>query len=90
MSGAYGVKNSLKFFADLGDTVVDVLGVVKAYQSSGLWGVMSKIAPLMAEVAVIVVDAKASLPELAELDAEEALQIGAAAYSAIQKIVAAA
>lgn len=90
MTALLGVENTLKFFADLGNTVVEVLNVAKAYKSGGLWAVMGKVGPLMAQVSIIVVDAKASLPELAELDAAEGLQVGAAAYSAIQKIVAAA
>lgn len=90
MTAPIGIDNTLKFFADLGNTIVEVLELVKAYKSGGLWSVMGKVGPLVAEVSVIVVDAKASLPELAALDAEEGLAVGAAAYSAIQKIVAAA
>lgn len=76
------VPNSVKFFEDLAQLVMDALGAVK---SRNIWDMMK----LLPEIQMVVKDAKSSLPELMHLSPEDALMVGAAAYECVKKIVSA-
>lgn len=84
---ALGLQNTVKFLNDVSDIVVEAVGLAK----SGLgWSAYGKVVALVGKVGELVLEAKASLPELADLDPKEAVELGAAAYAAVAKIVAAA
>ena len=82
-----GVDHSVKFLGEVADLCVEVMGIVKSGVS---FGSIPKILGLGTQLAAAVVDAKAAMPELKDLDPEEALAVGAAAYACVAKIVAAA
>lgn len=74
------IDNSVKFFADLSKLLVTGVQVVKLGK---FWDLL----PLLGEVKDVVVDAQGALPELKNLDAEEALQLGQAAYDCVASVV---
>lgn len=74
------IDASLRFFADLSQLMVHAVDVAK---SRSVWGALA----LIPEIQAIVVDAKAALPELADLDAAEACKVAAAAYECVKAIV---
>lgn len=83
---ALGVEHTVKFFDELSVVVVGCLELAKA----GLgWGAYGKALALLARLKAIVTDAKASLPELKDLTAEESVEVCAACYTCFAKIVAA-
>lgn len=83
MGGKLGVDASLKVLAAVGELVVDGLDVVKAPSLAKL----RKVLELVDSVVDIAAAAPAALPELAELDAEDAAKLGAAAYAVVKRVV---
>lgn len=83
MGGKLGVDASLKVLAAVGELVVDGLDVVKA----PALGKLKKVLELVDDVLAVASAAPDALPELAELDAEDAAKLGAAAYAVVKKVV---
>lgn len=83
MSGKLGVVSAIKTIEVVSELVVDVVDLLKG----GLLGKVSKVVELVQDVTGLVAAAPDALPELLELDAEDAAKIGEASYRAVKKIV---
>lgn len=83
MGGKLGVEASLKVLAAVGELVVDGLDLVKSPALSKL----KKVVELVDDVVSVAAAAPDALPELAELDGEDAAKLGAAAYAVVKKVV---
>lgn len=79
------VDHSVQFISELGN--VAVMGVRIAKSGFSWWDAVSKIMPLIKEIKVMVDEAKGAIPELKDLDTEETLQLGQAAFDCITKVV---
>lgn len=86
-----GIDASLKVFDELGVLAVDGIVLVKEFK--GGWGAVFKLAaelvPIIKAAQGLMVDAPKALPELADLDAPECAQLGAAAYVLVKKVIGA-
>lgn len=81
-----GIQHSKQVIADLGKLAVDGIALVK--KSSGL-GEIRAVLALMGDFKALVSDARSALPELKELDAQEAAQLAEQSYEAVRAVVAA-
>lgn len=80
------VTKTLETFDDLGNIAVDGITLVKKGISFASFGA---IIDLLGQVKELVADAPMALPELMDLDAAEAAQVGQAAYVVVSKIMVA-
>lgn len=80
------IDKTIKSLDDLGELVLDVMALVK--RGIGL-GSLASLVEAVSDLRELSEDLPGALPELADLDASEAARIAAAAYSQLQKIVAA-
>lgn len=81
-----GIARSVETIQDVGEIVVDLAVLMK--HGLGL-GSISKLLAVLADVKELIADAQAALPELSDVDANEAGQLAAASYTQIKRIVAA-
>jgi len=79
-----GVEKSKETLADLAELACDGIDLFKKGIGLGSFG---KIVEILADVKELIADAPLALPELADLNAVEAAELGAAAYVAVKKIV---
>lgn len=79
----------LKLFADLGDVLVEVVGVSKAYESGGVFAVIGQAAGMLAKGQLLLTDIKAAVPELSSLSLDEDKEVVLAALACFQKVLAA-
>lgn len=79
-----GVEHSVKFFKELADVVIELIALVK----SGIgFGSIGKLVALAKDLGELVLEAKAALPELADVDREEMFVLGQAAYDCLRSII---
>lgn len=81
---ALGIQKTKETIEDL--TKIAVAGVEIAKDGLGI-GSFLKVVGLLNVVKELVVDAPLALPELADLDAAESAEIGAAAYNMVKSII---
>lgn len=82
------VTSTLKTIADLQVLAVDGVDLVKNLATSPLGGLF-KLFGIASDIKALLVDAPAALPELKDLDAAEASQVGAAAFALVVAVAAA-
>jgi hypothetical protein len=82
------VQKSLEVIDDLGELVADAAALIKSGAPLGL-ETFKKVFELAMDLKELAADAPDALPELKDLDANEVGQLGAAAFSAVGKILAA-
>lgn len=81
-----GIQNLLDTIESVGELVVDVTELVK--RGIGI-GSLGKLFEVLGDAKELVENATASLPELTDVDADEAGLLASAAYVQIQRIVTA-
>ncbi len=79
-----GVGNTLEVIESLGTVAANAVGVLRGKAS---WGDIGKLLSLLSEVKDIIAAAPGVLPELIDVDANEAAQLGRAAYEAVKRVV---
>ncbi len=80
-----GIDKTLETFSDLSKLSVDVIAVIK---SGGItFGSLPKILSMVSEISELMKDAPAALPELQDLDMNEAGQVGAAAFALVKSVI---
>lgn len=79
-----GVEKTKEVFADLQAIVVDAIKISKS--GMNVFSSMSNIVALMGDIKKLAVDAPQALPELMDLDQDEAAQVGQAAYVCFKRI----
>lgn len=82
-----GIEKTLETFDDLGALSVDLISIFKA--GGFKFSMLPKILDIAQKVGELVKDAPAALPELTDLDAAEAAQVGGAAFSLVKKVIVA-
>lgn len=82
-----GVEHTTKFLHALTHLVVEAIGLAK--NGVGLSTYRQGLS-MLAQMRVLVLEAKESLPELKDLDTDEAVELGHVAYKCVARIVAAA
>lgn len=82
------VDNSVKFLGDLTKLGCNVVTLVKS--GASVFSIIMDAGPLLSETKALVADGKLALPELKDLDTNEVLALGQAAYDCISAIVKAA
>ena len=87
MGEKLGIEKTIEFIEKATRLVIDILTLIKGGFG---WSSATKLIGLLGKVKDLLVGAKAVLPELKDLDGQEAVELGAAAYEAITKIVSAA
>lgn len=82
-----GVEHTTKFLNGLSHMVVEAIGIAK----NGVgFGAYRQVMGLMGEMKSMLAEAKLSLPELKDLDGDDAVELGQVAYECVAAIVAAA
>lgn len=82
-----GVEHTAKFLEALTHMVVEAIHISKTGVGFSAY---RRVMGLMGEMKIMIHEAKESLPELSDLDTEEALELGDVAYKCVAKIVMAA
>lgn len=82
-----GIAKTLATFSDIQKLAVDAIDIVKV--GGFRLSVIPKIVDAMTEVNALIQDAPEALPELQDLDMQEASQVGGAAYSLVKAIITA-
>ncbi len=81
------IDNTLSVFSELSKLSLDGISIVKA---GGLkLSELGKLLDVAIQIGKLVKDVPASLPELKDLDAQEAAQVGAAAFDLVKGIIVA-
>jgi hypothetical protein len=85
-----GIVETLETIGDLKNLSVDGIALVKSALRGplGIGGIFTGVLKVVADVKELA-DAPLALPELKDLDATEAGQIGAASYVCVKAIIAA-
>lgn len=81
------VDNTLETIDDIGNIGADAIDLYRATKDKDPLDVGKAIVALITDGIDGISEAPEALPELADLDQEEAAKVGAAAYAAIKKIV---
>lgn len=82
-----GVEHTTKFISVLSTMVVEAISISK----NGVgFSALRKAMGMIGEMKVMLSEAKGALPELKDLDKDEALQLGELAYKCIADIISAA
>ncbi len=82
-----GVEHTSKFLYALSHMVVEAIGIAK----HGIgFSAYREVVGMMGEMRVMIAEAKEALPELADLDTEDAIELGKVAYECVASIVEAA
>lgn len=82
-----GIVKTLETFDDLGKLSVDLIAVFKG--GGVRLGMLPTLLDMVTQISELIKDAPAALPELQELDAQEAAMIGGAAFSLVKKVIVA-
>ncbi len=82
-----GIDETIKSLAELSKLTTDLVGVIKA--GGFRLSVLPAVFDMASEIKALVKDIPAALPELADLDAAEAGQVGAAAFSLVKQVIVA-
>lgn len=82
-----GVEKTIETFDDLGNLAVSVISIVKAKGIS--FGTLPKLLDMLNQINELIKDAPLALPELADLDGQEAAQVGGAAFGLVKKVLSA-
>lgn len=91
---AVGITRTLEVMEELGTMAAIGVTLAKDFKGgTGLGAVLrnaDKIMSLAAAMTELIADLPAALPELRDLDAQEAAQLSTATYAMVRKIIAAA
>ena len=90
---ALGIERTLEVIESLGEMAVVGVTVAKAVQGGGFISVIraaDKLAAMGMAVQELIKDVPAALPEMRDVDAQEAAKLGAAAYKVVVRVIAAA
>ncbi len=82
-----GVEHTSKFLYALSHMVVEAIGIAKHGVGFSAY---RQVMGMMGEMRVMVSEAKEALPELADLDTDDAVELGKVAYECVAAIVTAA
>lgn len=82
-----GIDKTIETFSDLGKLSSDLIAIVKA--GGFKLSVLPSILDLAKQVGELVADAPSAIPELKDLDAAEAAQVGAAAFELVKSLISA-
>ncbi len=86
-----GIEKSLEVFSDLGLMAVSGVQIAKSFKNGigigTILGSMTQLVALGKSVEELVKDLPAALPELVDLDGQEAARIGQAAYDLVRKVL---
>lgn len=86
-ASSVGIQKSLETLESIGNLSVDAIAIVKA--GGFKLSVLPKILDALNQINELVKDAPAALPELADIDAQEAAQLGAASFALVKKVIVA-
>lgn len=81
---ALGIEHSKKVLVDLGKIAAD--GIYLAKHGVGI-GSLKQLWDMVAEAKDIIVEGKASFPELKDLDAAESAELATAAFDLVKGII---
>lgn len=82
-----GIEKTVATIGELGSIAVDIVSIVK---DGGIkFSSLPKLLDIITQANALMKDAPASLPELTDLDAAEAAQVGAAAFMLVKKVMGA-
>ncbi len=82
------VAHTLQVFADLELIAVDIARVVK--KGGSIWSLLPVLAEMLGAAKDLVAQAPLALPELKDLDAEEAGLLAKATYTLVKSVIDAA
>lgn len=78
------IDKTLETIDDVGKLMIDVVALMRSGVSRASLG---RARAIVGDLCELASDAPAALPELADLDSDEAIRLGGAAYTLVKKIL---